>query len=254
MSSWSHQEIAEVRKLWLDGQSATQIAARYRGRTRSAICGLAHRNGWSLQGRKAVPVTPEPAARRTQAAEKVKAAGPSPAQRASRLDSTVARHLAKLRAQAASAAAEPAPAPPEPPSVAAVTHKTPCASSNRTGDTQRGLPAQSAAVRLRMIHEAAARAGVLLTRPPALVAEPAPPARVPIAGARPCAWLSDDAEPNCRQPAREGGRYCEAHHARVYQVGTAISPGRVNRMGLDAGTRRAAPQNDELRELDGGLA
>lgn len=237
MSGWSHEEIAQVRKLWLDGVSATEIAARYRGRSRSAICGLAHRHGWSAEGRHAPPVPPKVEARRAQARERAKS--PSPGRRTARLDGDIARHVAKLRAAAEAAIASQA-SPPAP-------REVPAASAPAIAAVQ------SAAERLDMIREAARKAGLLVTRPPSPVATPSSAAPAPAAAARTCAWM-DGQNPSCGRPAREGGRYCEAHHARVYQVGSAISPGRLNRMGGDTGVRRARCVDEDVQELDGGWA
>lgn len=44
---WSPEQLAELRKLWDEGLSASQIATRIGGKSRNAIVGMSHRMGLS---------------------------------------------------------------------------------------------------------------------------------------------------------------------------------------------------------------
>ena len=67
-SDWSDERVATLKKLWLDGRSASQIAKQLGGVTRNAVIGKVHRLGLTGQGegarRSASPpraVAPRPA-------------------------------------------------------------------------------------------------------------------------------------------------------------------------------------------------
>lgn len=54
---WTEERTELLRRLWLEGQSASQIAERLGGVTRNAVIGKAHRLGLSGRG---APVRREP--------------------------------------------------------------------------------------------------------------------------------------------------------------------------------------------------
>lgn len=57
--TWPDAKIAAVKALWVQGKSATEIAAELNdGTTRNAVIGLAHRNGWT-KDREQKPSTPK---------------------------------------------------------------------------------------------------------------------------------------------------------------------------------------------------
>ena len=54
--AWNDERVATLKKLWLDGLSASQIAKQLGGVTRNAVIGKVHRLG--LSGR-AAPAKPQ---------------------------------------------------------------------------------------------------------------------------------------------------------------------------------------------------
>jgi len=56
--SWTDERVELLRKLWTDGLSASQIAARMGGITRNAVIGKVHRLGLSGRMRPARPARP----------------------------------------------------------------------------------------------------------------------------------------------------------------------------------------------------
>ena len=54
--SWTSERVDLLKKLWLDGLSASQIAAELGGVTRNAVIGKVHRLG--LSGRAKAPAAP----------------------------------------------------------------------------------------------------------------------------------------------------------------------------------------------------
>ncbi|MEM7694924.1 MAG: GcrA family cell cycle regulator [Pseudomonadota bacterium] len=72
--SWTDERIDELRKLWAEGLSASQIATSLGGVSRNAVIGKIHRLG--LSGRVKTPRAPRrPAPRATPAAPRVMAVG-----------------------------------------------------------------------------------------------------------------------------------------------------------------------------------
>lgn len=51
---WSSTELADVRDRWAKGESAAIIARHHPNRTRAAVIGIVHRNGWQHLGRGTV--------------------------------------------------------------------------------------------------------------------------------------------------------------------------------------------------------
>jgi GcrA cell cycle regulator len=104
--SWTDERVELLRKMWSDGQSASQIAKELGGVTRNAVIGKVHRLGLSnrvggsLSGD--APERPEPAAR----AEPLRSEAPSASQ--SRAPKPEARPAAATAAPASPARPEPA--------------------------------------------------------------------------------------------------------------------------------------------------
>ncbi|MEV8466120.1 GcrA family cell cycle regulator [Fluviibacterium sp. DFM31] len=97
--SWTEERVEILKKMWADGQSASQIAKELGGVTRNAVIGKVHRLGLSNRNTGAAPAKPaEPVAKPAPAAEKP--AGPAAA--------------AKPAPQPAAAPAAAAPASPAP--------------------------------------------------------------------------------------------------------------------------------------------
>jgi hypothetical protein len=64
--SWTSERVDLLKKLWLDGLSASQIAAELGGVTRNAVIGKVHRLG--LSGRAKAPAAPAKARKTTRPA------------------------------------------------------------------------------------------------------------------------------------------------------------------------------------------
>jgi GcrA cell cycle regulator len=63
--SWTDERVETLKRMWNEGQSASQIAKELGGVTRNAVIGKVHRLG--LSNRVGGPVTPEPVAARPAA-------------------------------------------------------------------------------------------------------------------------------------------------------------------------------------------
>ena len=63
--SWTDERVEQLKKLWADGLSASQIAAELGGITRNAVIGKVHRLG--LSGRAKAPSSAGPRPRKTRA-------------------------------------------------------------------------------------------------------------------------------------------------------------------------------------------
>jgi GcrA cell cycle regulator len=64
--SWTDERVETLKRMWAEGQSASQIAKELGGVTRNAVIGKVHRLGLSNRGgneseEEVVPVAPEPA-------------------------------------------------------------------------------------------------------------------------------------------------------------------------------------------------
>ena len=55
--AWSPSDQEKVKTLWSLGHSASQIANTFPGRSRNAVIGIVHRNGWQFLGRATLPGT-----------------------------------------------------------------------------------------------------------------------------------------------------------------------------------------------------
>ncbi|WP_397542430.1 GcrA family cell cycle regulator [Roseovarius salis] len=71
--SWSDERVEKLKKMWAEGQSASQIAKELGGVTRNAVIGKVHRLGLSNRNGAGNGAAPE-----SQAAEKPAAAKPRP--------------------------------------------------------------------------------------------------------------------------------------------------------------------------------
>lgn len=96
---WTDERVDVLKKLWLDGLSASQIAKQLGGVTRNAVIGKVHRLG--LSGRAA----PSQPARQTFKA-------PRPARPVSTATPSAPRRMAEAAPPAAAASAPTPPAPP----------------------------------------------------------------------------------------------------------------------------------------------
>ncbi|MGL4311387.1 MAG: GcrA family cell cycle regulator [Paracoccaceae bacterium] len=80
--SWNDERVETLKRMWSEGQSASQIAKELGGVTRNAVIGKVHRLG--LSNRTGAPVKPEPKPGKAEAAEtapaRETAPKPAPAQ------------------------------------------------------------------------------------------------------------------------------------------------------------------------------
>jgi len=187
--SWTEDRVETLKKMWADGQSASQIAKELGGVTRNAVIGKVHRLGLSnragggTQGADAADPAPEPvadpatAAPATTAAAAATAEAPAPEPEAA---DAVARPALPGRRQIVPAGQ---PLPPQP-------------SANEI--SPEALASQ------REVEKRAKRLSLMeLTE-------------------RTCKWpIGDPATPDfwfCGLPVEQGKPYCEAH------VGVAFQP------------------------------
>jgi GcrA cell cycle regulator len=98
---WTDERVETLKKLWLDGLSASQIAKQLGGVTRNAVIGKVHRLG--LSGRAAPSQPARPVFKAPKAARPAAAAPP-----AARRAAPVEEHPPMLVVE------EPTPAPPPP--------------------------------------------------------------------------------------------------------------------------------------------
>lgn len=120
--SWTDERVELLKKLWMEGQSASQIAKQLGGVTRNAVIGKVHRLGLSnrntpeTEAASAAPSAPQ--AREETRSEKPAATRPKPTAppaAAPVVDLARAKAERESRADAGTKHAEPAPEPqPEP--------------------------------------------------------------------------------------------------------------------------------------------
>ncbi|MEX5727535.1 GcrA cell cycle regulator [Rhodovulum iodosum] len=188
--SWTEERVETLKRMWAEGQSASQIAKELGGVTRNAVIGKVHRLGLSNRA-GAAPAAASPAA---------KPAAPAPA-----------KDKPAARAEEPAPAAETAP-PAEPVKPAAA--EAPAGASARKQIVPAGqpLPPQPSAneispealASVREIEKSAKKLSLMeLTE-------------------RTCKWpIGDPATPDfwfCGLPVQPGKPYCEAH------VGVAFQP------------------------------
>ena len=197
--SWTDERVETLKKMWAEGQSASQIAKELGGVTRNAVIGKVHRLG--LSNRVGPGGMPEPEEEEIA----VPAADPTPA-RAAPLDPPRAAEPPRV----AERPATPAPAPAAAPASTAVV--TPMPVRKAIIPAGQPLPPQPSAneispealASVREVEKRAKRLTLMeLTE-------------------RTCKWpIGDPATPDfwfCGLPSLPGKPYCEAH------VGVAFQP------------------------------
>lgn len=107
--SWTEERVEILKKMWADGQSASQIAKELGGVTRNAVIGKVHRLGLSNRNAGNTPTKPAEAAA-APAAEKP--AAPKPAAAAPKPAAAQPQPAPAAAASAAPASAAPKPAIP----------------------------------------------------------------------------------------------------------------------------------------------
>ena len=80
--SWTDERVETLKKMWTEGQSASQIAKELGGVTRNAVIGKVHRLGLSNRAAPAKAPEKEPAKAKTAEAPKKAAAKEAPAKAA----------------------------------------------------------------------------------------------------------------------------------------------------------------------------
>jgi GcrA cell cycle regulator len=73
--TWTDERVEQLKKLWSDGLSASQIAAELGGITRNAVIGKVHRLG--LSGRTKAPSSSAPRQRKPRATHMLRVARPA---------------------------------------------------------------------------------------------------------------------------------------------------------------------------------
>jgi GcrA cell cycle regulator len=205
--SWTDERVETLKKMWNEGQSASQIAKELGGVTRNAVIGKVHRLGLSNRAgaapAPAAPVAPKPAAK-----EKAPAPAAKPAK-------------AEAPRPAANPAPQPAAAPRAPAKPVAPVEEEEIVDEN-------GIPMSAA-------RRAIIPAGQPLPPQPS-ANEISPEALAKVneiekvakrltlmeLTEKTCKWpVGDPATPNfwfCGLPVQQGKPYCEAH------VGVAFQP------------------------------
>lgn len=198
--SWTEERVETLKRLWSEGQSASQIARTLGGVTRNAVIGKVHRLGLSNRNQDAAttaPSTPEPAAEPAAANSKAAAADEKPAAKA---EEPAAPAAAEKEAEAEveePEAAQPAPVfTPRRPIVPAGQPLPPQPSANEISP--------EALASVREVEKRSLKLSLMeLTE-------------------RTCKWpIGDPATEKfwfCGLPAQPGKPYCEAH------VGVAFQP------------------------------
>jgi len=218
--SWTDDRVETLKRLWIEGQSASQIAKELGGVTRNAVIGKVHRLGLSNRTETEEPAKPAAApaaapeaARPAAAAARAETARPQPAREPATPKEPAAQQPA-ARATPAPAAAAPAPAAaapepaaePAPPPQPVFTPRRPIVPAGQP------LPPQPSAneispealASVREVEKTSLKLSLMeLTE-------------------RTCKWpIGDPATDKfwfCGLPSQPGKPYCEAH------VGVAFQP------------------------------
>ncbi|WP_376874878.1 GcrA family cell cycle regulator [Albirhodobacter sp. R86504] len=198
--SWTDERVETLKKMWSEGQSASQIAKELGGVTRNAVIGKVHRLGLSNRAGGAAEPTaaPEPKPVKAEAKPEVKA--PAPA--------------AAAAPAAATPRAEPKPAAPKPVAPEPRTESATPPASNRRAIIPAGqpLPPQPSANEISPEALASVREVEKKARKISLMD----------LTERTCKWpIGDPATEQfwfCGLPAQQGKPYCDAH------VGVAFQP------------------------------
>ena len=186
--SWTDERVETLKKMWGEGQSASQIAKELGGVTRNAVIGKVHRLGLSNRGAAAAPAAAKPEAK----------AKPAP--------------KAEAKPAAPAKPAEPEPAPQETPEPPAAEAKPALPVRKQIIPAGQPLPPQPSAneispealAKVNEVEKKAKKIGLMeLTE-------------------RTCKWpVGDPATEDfwfCGLPVQQGKPYCEAH------VGVAFQP------------------------------
>ena len=186
--SWTDERVETLKKMWGEGQSASQIAKELGGVTRNAVIGKVHRLGLSNRGAAAAPAAAKPEAK----------AKPAP--------------KAEAKPAAPAKPAEPEPEPQETPEPPAAEAKPALPVRKQIIPAGQPLPPQPSAneispealAKVNEIEKKAKKIGLMeLTE-------------------RTCKWpVGDPATEDfwfCGLPVQQGKPYCEAH------VGVAFQP------------------------------
>ena len=186
--SWTDERVETLKKMWGEGQSASQIAKELGGVTRNAVIGKVHRLGLSNRGAAAAPAAAKPEAK----------AKPAP--------------KAEAKPAAPAKPTEPEPAPQETPEPPAAEAKPALPVRKQIIPAGQPLPPQPSAneispealAKVNEVEKKAKKIGLMeLTE-------------------RTCKWpVGDPATEDfwfCGLPVQQGKPYCEAH------VGVAFQP------------------------------
>ncbi|TCO73921.1 GcrA family cell cycle regulator [Rhodovulum euryhalinum] len=190
--SWTEERVETLKRMWAEGQSASQIAKELGGVTRNAVIGKVHRLGLSNRaGGAAAPVKPAPVKEKSAKPEApaVRAEPPAPEKKPAE------RPAAAPSPQPVVAATAPVPATRKPVVVPAGQPLPPQPSANEIS------PETLASV--REVEKTAKRLTLMeLTE-------------------RTCKWpIGDPATDDfwfCGLPVQQGKPYCEAHVSVAFQ-------------------------------------
>jgi GcrA cell cycle regulator len=191
--SWTDERVELLKKMWGEGQSASQIAKELGGVTRNAVIGKVHRLGLSNRSGGASPAKAAPA--KDQAEAKPSAPAPAP-------DPAPTRAAAKPDP---APAPEPAPAaPPRPTNVTPLRKPIVPAGQPLPPQPSANEISPEALAKVKEVENHAKRISLMeLTE-------------------RTCKWpIGDPATDDfyfCGLPVQQGKPYCEAH------VGVAFQP------------------------------
>lgn len=201
--SWTDERVELLKKMWTEGQSASQIAKELGGVTRNAVIGKVHRLGLSNRAGDPAPAPAAPAAAAPKPAPEPVAASAAPAE-------------AVTEAPAAPKPAAPRPAPQPAAATAAPRAEVsvPSVPSMRKPIVPAGQPLPPQPSANEISPEALAKVGEVEKR--------ARKISLMELTERTCKWpIGDPATDNfyfCGLPSQPGKPYCEAH------VGVAFQP------------------------------
>ncbi len=210
--SWTDERVETLKKMWAEGQSASQIAKELGGVTRNAVIGKVHRLGLSNRVGPGTPAEDE-----GTAASATATAAPSPA--------APAKPAPAPRAVAPEPAPRPAPAAPAPQPVAAEPTAPPMDSSTITFSPTAPIPLRKAIIPAGQHLPPQPSANEISPEALASVREVEKRAKkltLMELTERTCKWpIGDPATEDfwfCGLPSVAGKPYCEAH------VGVAFQP------------------------------
>ncbi|MEY4779689.1 MAG: hypothetical protein RLZZ607_1002 [Pseudomonadota bacterium] len=210
--SWTDERVETLKKMWAEGQSASQIAKELGGVTRNAVIGKVHRLGLSNRVGPGTPAEDEGTAASAPAATT-----PSPA--------APAKPAPAPRAVAPEPAPRPAPAAPVPQPVAAEPTAPPMDSSAITFSPTAPIPLRKAIIPAGQPLPPQPSANEISPEALASVREVEKRAKkltLMELTERTCKWpIGDPATEDfwfCGLPSVAGKPYCEAH------VGVAFQP------------------------------